>query len=143
MFAFTLAHHICHIDLSPWESMWRSFMNLIGMLRTFLPDLCMTLTFDLNIIICIFDFLSLARLSLLFDIGIPRSGIGVYYHETKCCVHSWPLFDLDIWPICGWRGYLKWVLLTIFILLWIVFSFNLFSTLLIFVLWGSNIYFHP
>ena len=44
------------------------------------------------------------KIALLFDIGIPRSGIWVYYHETTCCVHSWPLNDLDIWPICGWRG---------------------------------------
>ena len=71
----------------------------------YIHDLCMTLIFDLNIKICIFTMnLSLARSSLLFDIGIPRSGIWVYYHETTCCVHSWPLNDLDIWPIRGWRG---------------------------------------
>ena len=30
------------------------------------------------------------KMSLLFDIGIPNFGIWVYYHETTCCVHSWP-----------------------------------------------------
>ena len=28
--------------------------------------------------------------SLLFDIGIPNFVIWVHYHETTCCVHSWP-----------------------------------------------------
>ena len=45
--------------------------------------------------------LSLARLSLLFDIGISNFGIWVYHHEATCCVHSWPFYDLDLWPICG------------------------------------------
>ena len=22
-------------------------------------------------------------------------------HEKTCCVHSWPLYDLDLWPICA------------------------------------------
>ena len=48
--------------------------------------------------------LSLARLSLFFKIGIENVGI-------KVCVPSWPLYDLDLWPICGWRGYPQWVLL--------------------------------
>ena len=43
--------------------------------------------------------LSLARLTLLFDIGIPHFGIRVYHHETTWCVHSWPLYELDLWPI--------------------------------------------
>ena len=48
--------------------------------------------------------LSLARLSLLFDIGILNFGIWVYYHNTICCVQSWLLYDLDLWPICEWQG---------------------------------------
>ena len=35
--------------------------------------------------------LSLARLSLLFEIGIPNFGIWVYHHETNFCVNAWPL----------------------------------------------------
>ena len=54
--------------------------------------------------------LSLARLSLFFKIGIENFGI-------KVCVPSWPLYDLDLWPICGWRGYPQWVFLSFFILL--------------------------
>ena len=46
-----------------------------------------------------------SKISLLFDIGIPNFGIWVYHHETTCCVHFLPLYDLDLWPICGWRGY--------------------------------------
>ena len=44
------------------------------------------------------------KMFLLFDIGILNFGIWVYHHETTCCVHSWPLYDLDLKPICGWRG---------------------------------------
>ena len=66
---------------------------------------CMNLTFDLNIKMknqnYIFTMnLSLARLSLLFDIlGIPNFGIWVYHHEPTCCVHSWPLYDLELWHL--------------------------------------------
>ena len=35
--------------------------------------------------------LSLTWSSLLFDRAIPNFGIWVHHHETKCCVHSWPL----------------------------------------------------
>ena len=48
--------------------------------------------------------LSLAKLSLLFDIGIHNFGIWVYHHETICCVRSWLLYDLDLWPIGRWQG---------------------------------------
>ena len=53
--------------------------------------------------------LSLARSSLLFDIGIhiPNFGIWVYHHETTCCLHSRPLYDLNLWPVCGWWGILS------------------------------------
>ena len=47
------------------------------------------------------------KISLLFDIGIPNFGIWVYHHETTCCVHFLPLYDLDLWPICGWQGILS------------------------------------
>ena len=56
-------------------------------------DLCMTLTFDLNIKILFIPWIWV----LLFDIGIPIFGICVYYYEITCCVHSWPLYDLDLW----------------------------------------------
>ena len=48
--------------------------------------------------------LSQARTSLHFDTGVTNFDISVYHHETTCCVHSWPLYDLDLWPICGWWG---------------------------------------
>ena len=51
--------------------------------------------------LCIFTTnLSLARSSMLFDIGIPRYGIWVITMRQ----HSWPLYDLDMCPICGWWG---------------------------------------
>ena len=25
-------------------------------------------------------------------------GTWVYHHGTICCIHSWPLYDLDLWP---------------------------------------------
>ena len=50
----------------------------------YIQDLCMTLTFDLNIknYISIMN-LSRARSSFLFDIGILNFDILVYNHETK------------------------------------------------------------
>ena len=45
--------------------------------------------------------LSRARPSLLLDIGIPNFGIWMYHLETRFWVHSWPLYDLDLWPTCG------------------------------------------
>ena len=29
--------------------------------------------------------------------------MGVSSWDFTCCVHSWPLYDLDLWPICGGR----------------------------------------
>ena len=40
---------------------------------------------------------------------------GVYHHETTCCVHSWPLYVLDLWPYMWAWGYPFWILLTVFI----------------------------
>ena len=85
MFGSWVYHHgtMCHIhswplyDLDLWHQYWNNI-------------------FIMN--------LSLERLSLLFDIGIPNFSIWVYHHETICCVHSWPLFDLDLWPIGRWQG---------------------------------------
>ena len=57
---------------------------------------------------------NLARSPLLFDTGILNFGIWVIHHETTCCVHSWPLYDLDLWPICGWRWVFSWVLITVY-----------------------------
>ena len=51
--------------------------------------------------ICIYTMnLSLARLSFaLWHLSIHNFGIRVYHHETTCCIHSWPFYDLDLWPI--------------------------------------------
>ena len=32
-----------------------------------------------------------------------KFGRWVCHYETTC--HSWPVYYLDFWPICGWRGY--------------------------------------
>ena len=53
----------------------------MGQCVTYIQDLCMTLTFCLNIKIIFSPWICVwARSSLLFDIGIPK-----YHHETKCC----------------------------------------------------------
>ena len=70
----------------------------------YIHELCMNLTFGLNIQIIFSHGFESGKMSLLFDIGIPNFGIWVYHHETTCCVHSWPYYDLDFWPLCGWRG---------------------------------------
>ena len=36
-----------------------------------------------------------------FEPGKIVLRIGVLLWD-KFCVHSWPLYDLDLWPICGW-----------------------------------------
>ena len=71
-------------------------------------DLFMTLTFDLNIKIIYFhNEFETGKIISLFDIVTTNFGIWMYHHETICCVHSWPLFYFDLWPICRWRGELS------------------------------------
>ena len=102
MFGSWVYHHgtMCHIHSWPLyidvkgQDLWHQYWNNI---------------FIMN--------LSLARLSLLFDIGIPNFRIWVYHHETICCVRSWLLYDLDLWPIGRWQGYPYWVILIVFIVL--------------------------
>ena len=66
----------------------------------YISELYIILTFALKIKIIFSPWIWLSRLTLLFDIGIPHFGIWVYHHETTWCVHSWPLYELDLWPIC-------------------------------------------
>ena len=47
--------------------------------------------------------LSRERSSLSFDIHIQNFGLRVIHHETTCRVHFWPLYDLNLWPLCGWQ----------------------------------------
>ena len=79
--------------------------------------------------------LSLARWSLLFDIGILNFGIWVYHHNTTSCVHSWLLYELDLWPICGWLSWrLKCAFLIkicpLFVVVVVVLNFSHFHLLL-------------
>ena len=53
-------------------------------------EICMTLTFGLNIKIIFSHGFESGKMSALFDIGRINFGIWVYHHETTCCVHSWP-----------------------------------------------------
>ena len=56
-----------------------------------------TLTFDLNI-----KFIVLCSGHSLFVLWYSHTMLGmwVYHHGTctMCRVHSWPLYDLDLWP---------------------------------------------
>ena len=80
-----------------------------------IQDLCTTLTFSLNIKIIFSPWMYLGKIVFAFWHRHTKFGTWVYHHETKCCVHSLPLYDLDLWHIqvCGWRGYPQWVLLTV------------------------------
>ena len=74
MFGTWVYHHFTMCPVHSWPlydlDLWHQYRNYI-------------LTMNL----------SLARLSLLFDIGIPNFVIWVYYHETTC-VH----FLTFVWP---------------------------------------------
>ena len=76
----TLAYHIWHISISPWGIWSSTFMILIQpwpltkvKFIGFLRWLCVQ-----------------ASAFLSFDI--------VYHHGTMCRIHSWTLYDLDLWP---------------------------------------------
>ena len=84
-----MSFNIVILSVSPWYNVSRTFM---------------TLTFDLNFKIIYFNHeFESGKMSLLFEIGFWNFGIWVYHHETTCCAHSLPKYDLDFWPICGWR----------------------------------------
>ena len=88
----TKSYYVWHKSVSPCYDLSHTFM---------------TLTFDLNIKVIFSPWIWVWQDHLLlFDIpvGIPNFGILVYHNETTCCVHSWNLYDLDLWPLCGWRG---------------------------------------
>ena len=54
---------------------------------------------------CIFTMnLCLGKIAFALWHKHTKFGTWVYHHETTCCVNSWPVYDLDLWPICGWRG---------------------------------------
>ena len=87
------SHYVWHMSVSPWYDVSRTFITFLWLwLLTWISKNIFTRT------------LSLARSSLFFNKGIPNFGIWVYHHETTYCVHSLPLYDLDLWPIFGWRG---------------------------------------
>ena len=125
--ANTFVFEVKFIEFLTWLCVWATaflpFVIVIPILAyecitmeqcvTYTLDLCMTLTCGLYIK-NIFSpwFFVWARLSLLFDIGIPNLALGcitmrqhvVYIHDLKW---SWPLTYM--W-LAG--GYHKWVLLT-------------------------------
>ena len=80
-FGMWVYHHgtMCRVHSWPLDNLdlWPQYQNYI---------------FTLN--------LSLARLSLLFNIGKPNFGIWTVSPWDS----SWPLYDLDLLPICRWRG---------------------------------------
>ena len=64
------------------------------------PD--MTLTFDLKVKSRVYDMALCSGHSHTVHIVLWLShtmfGTWVYHHGMKCHVHSWPLYDLDLWP---------------------------------------------
>ena len=61
---------------------------------------CMSLIFDLNINIIFSPWICMIVLNLFLDIyRHTKFGTLVYHHKTTCCVISWPVYDLDLWPI--------------------------------------------
>ena len=57
------------------------------------------LTFDLKVKFIRFDTALCSGLSF-FVLWHSHTLFGtlLYHHGTMCCVHSWTLYDLDLWP---------------------------------------------
>ena len=87
------SHTLFRMSASPWCDVSRTFMNSVYPWPwTSISKLYIH-----------YEFRS-CKMCLLFDISIPNFGIWVYHHEKTCWVHSWPSYDLDLWPICEWQG---------------------------------------
>ena len=132
LLALTLAYHIWHIGLSPWEDVsgqiswsWYNF--------DLWPQGQIYKVYDMALYLWL-SFFVLWHSHTLF-------GKWVYHHGTMCRVHSWTLYDLDLWPRyqnyifmdlslarCLWHRYTKFwhmgvspwdnMLCTFLILLW-------------------------
>lgn len=95
--------------------------------------------------------LRLARSSLLFDTSIPNLAYGISPWNNTL-LNSWPLYDLDFWPKCWWRGggtlsefYSQVLSFPVGLQIWlwsenfVIFNFHFFEHLFIifWVYWGN------
>ena len=80
---------------------------------TYIHDLCMTLTFGLNIKFYIFT-MNLCLGKIVFALKCRHTKFFTWVLTmTQLVVYIHDLYDLDLWPTSGWRGYPYWVLLTV------------------------------
>ena len=58
-----------------------------------------TLTFEMKVKFVRFMTWLCVRVTGFFSLDSHTLfGIWVHHHGTMCCIHSWPLYDLDLWP---------------------------------------------
>ena len=82
-----------YMSVSPWDDMSNTFMTSV---RPW-PLASISKLYFHREFMSGQDYLSLRHRHI-------KCGTSVYHHETTCCVRSWPLLDLGLWPICGWWG---------------------------------------
>ena len=74
----------------------------VGQCVTYIHDLCMTLTFGLNIKFYIFTMnLCLGKIVFALKCRHTKFFTWVHHHDTTCCVYPWP-----VWP---WPLTYKWM----------------------------------
>ena len=89
VFGFTLAYHIWHMGLSPWEDVTSTFTF------KYVPDLIkwswsnLSAFFMSSCPTC--NFCSFWHWNTIF-------GTWDYHHERMCQVYSWSWYDIDHWP---------------------------------------------
>ena len=98
-------NHVCYVSVSPRYNVSRTFMTSVW-------------PWAMTLILKLYFNHEFESGKIVFALWKRHTKICIrlYHHETTCCVHSWPLCDPDLWVICWWRWYPKWVLLTVFFL---------------------------
>ena len=90
------SYHILRKSVSPWDDVSHTFVTSVWPWSLASKwELCLHHEFCYGK-----DYLALGHKH-------TKVGTRVYHHEIKCCVHSWPVYDLDLWPICGDQGILS------------------------------------
>ena len=87
IFDLTLAYHIWHMGLSPWEDVSSTFMILYDV--DLWPQHQIYRVYDIALSSG-FSLFVLWHTHTLF-------GTWVNHHGTMCHIHTWTMFDLDLW----------------------------------------------
>ena len=84
-FAVTLTYHIWHMSLSPIDDVSRTFIWRC-------PLTSRSIYMFFVIVLCS------GHICFVLWHSYTIFGTWVFHHGTMCHIHSWHLYDLDLWP---------------------------------------------